>query len=219
VKRSSRVDDWLRATLAAAVVLCAVGLLLASLFGISYVCVTYMGIPISIGLPVAVKIVGLVILTYGLFMALWLFRERGPANVALSTRLTFSKMLGVVPISNGSERKEPLVVSGPQKYVRRPLYSGVAAMTLGWGLLNGSILDLVAAVLIILWFTIVQIPFEEKELRILFKDDYEDYAKETPMLVPFAKPRRRALVAPVLGQRQLHITHPTSNVVLNLEDS
>jgi len=88
-------------------------------------------------------------------------------------------------------RSETLVIEGPQKYVRHPLYLGALLMFLGWSLLTGSVLDLAATLFIFLWFLLIQIPFEEKEMRALFGERYIEYIRDTPMLAPFTKRKSR----------------------------
>ncbi|MDG6998709.1 MAG: isoprenylcysteine carboxylmethyltransferase family protein [Nitrososphaerota archaeon] len=76
---------------------------------------------------------------------------------------------------------------GPQKLVRHPLYLGALVELLGWGLLTNSTLNLIAMLVALIWYAAVQIPFEERELRALFVEQYVKYMRETPMLVPFTK--------------------------------
>ena len=179
----------MRVVFATAFVSSVLGLLVGSLFVVSFLFSTLLGFPPSLAVPPVMRAVGIVLLAGGLVMAGWLVRYRGFASMVLSTRTTFEKMFMGIPIAGRGGREEPLLVSGPQRYVRHPLYSGALAMVLGWGLFVGSTLDLVATVAILLWFILVQIPFEERELRSLFGDQYAEYSRETPMLVPFAKVR------------------------------
>ncbi len=104
-----------------------------------------------------------------------------------STYLTFRKLFTRAPIEEISGRVEPLIISGPQKYVRHPLYLGAILIFWGWGLLTGTASNLIAALIIMLWFRLVAIPFEEKEMRALFGGQYVRYMHETPMLIPFTK--------------------------------
>jgi protein-S-isoprenylcysteine O-methyltransferase Ste14 len=60
----------------------------------------------------------------------------------------------------------------------------------GWGLYSAASYILVAALLLVLWFRLVLIPFEEKELLALFGGQYVKYSEEVPMLVPFTKRKR-----------------------------
>lgn len=107
-----------------------------------------------------------------------------------STYATFTKMFARASVSDRLGRTEPLVLSGPQKYVRHPLYLSVILAVLGWGLATASSVVLLEALAFALWFALVQIPFEERELRVLYGDQYTRYAARTSMLIPL--PRRRS---------------------------
>jgi len=165
------------------------------LFAISYLLSTLLGFPFSIGLPAVVRIVGGTIVLAGLLVMGWVFMHRSPSKVIVSTFITFTKLFGRAPVADRAGRSEPLVVDGPQKYVRNPLYFGVIAMVLGWGLLTGNSFVLVATIVLLLWFGVFLIPFEERELRALFGEEWRRYAERTPMLIPFTK-RRRRVVSP-----------------------
>jgi protein-S-isoprenylcysteine O-methyltransferase Ste14 len=69
-------------------------------------------------------------------MMAWTFRFRGATNLLVSTYATLKKMVKRTPLGEKSVRSEPLVVEGPYKYVRHPLYFGVVVMVSGWGLLT-----------------------------------------------------------------------------------
>ena len=99
--------------------------------------------------------------------------------------LTFSKAMKRIPLEEWSGRTEPLVVKGPYQYVRHPLYSGVLLLLLGWWLLLDFSFILVSTLLLLLWFSFVVAPFEEKELRAMFGEDYERYARRVSRIIPF----------------------------------
>ena len=107
-----------------------------------------------------------------------------------STYVTFMKLFRRRPIQQPLGRSEPLVVAGLQRYTRNPLYFGVIVMTFGWALAGGYTFVLVAAFILLLWFRVVLIPFEEKELLALFGEQYRRYKDQVPMLIPFTKKRR-----------------------------
>ena len=109
----------------------------------------------------------------------------------VSTYYTFVKMFTLAPASKLEGRTEPLVVNGPQKYVRNPLYLAATSIFLGWALLTGGTSSFVGVGFVLLWFRFVQIPFEERELRAIFGDQYSRYSKEVPMLIPFPNRRPR----------------------------
>ncbi|MCL5067394.1 MAG: isoprenylcysteine carboxylmethyltransferase family protein [Thaumarchaeota archaeon] len=143
--------------------------------------------PPSLELQPVSRIGGWAILLAGAALALWLFRYRSPTSMIVSTYFTFGKMFTKSPISTLGGRTEPLVVDGPQRYVRHPLYLAATIAFLGWAIVTGSTSFFIGVIFILLWFAFVQIPFEEKELRAIFGTQYVQYSKRVPMLIPFTK--------------------------------
>ena len=164
-----------------------VALVILTLFAVSYLLSSLAGLPFSLNFPVALRLVGVVIVLAGLSVMGWVFSHRNPVNVMVSTYVTLTKLLRRTPISERAERTEPLVIDGPQKYMRNPLYFGVIIMMFGWSLVSARPFVLIATIILVLWFRLVLIPFEERELKALFSEQWEKYSDETPMLVPFTK--------------------------------
>jgi protein-S-isoprenylcysteine O-methyltransferase Ste14 len=162
-------------------------LLVVGFFGISYIISTVLGFSISLNLPIVMRVVGGVLVVTGLAIAGWTFKYRSPSDMIVSTYVTFTKLFRRNPIAERLGRTEPLVIEGLQRYVRNPLYFGVIMMTFGWALVGGYIFVLVATVILLLWFRVVLIPFEEKELLALFGEQHARYKEDVPMLVPFTK--------------------------------
>jgi len=169
-----------------------IAFIVVALFAISFVVSTLLGLPPSLGPPLAVQVLGGAMVATGLAIAGWVFRYRSPADMVVSTCITFMKLFRRAPITEFSGRTELLVVSGPQRYVRNPLYLGVIVMVFGWALVGGTTYVLLAAIVILLWFWLILIPFEERELRALFGDQYARYMESVPMLIPFTKRARRS---------------------------
>ncbi len=165
--------------------------LVVALFTVSYFVTSLLGLPPSLGLPPAARAFGAVVVLAGLAVAGWLVRYRGTRAIVVSTYVTFSKMFGRSPLSERGSRTEPLVVGGPQKYLRHPLYFGVIVMALGWAVLSSYTFVLLGTIIMLPWFRFVVVPFEEKELLALFGEEYAAYSRVTPMLVPFTKRRHR----------------------------
>jgi len=165
--------------------------LVFALFGVSYLLSSILGFPFSLGLPLTAKIAGGAIILTGLAVIAWTFANRSPANVIVSTYITFTKALRRIPAAEMAGRTERLVVSGPQKYTRNPLYFGVVVMVFGWALLTEYSFVFVATLAFLVWFAIILIPFEERELQALFGEEWRRYSEETPMLIPFTKRRKR----------------------------
>lgn len=161
-------------------------------FTVGGLIVSLLNLPRSPNLPLVLRIVGALVIGTGGALILWLMKYRKPQDMIVSTYYTFAKMISGSSIQEMSGRSEPLVVQGPQKIVRHPLYLGALLAFLGWGLLTNSTSNLIATLVALIWYAVVQIPFEEKELRALFGEQYVKYMCDTPMLVPFTKQRKRS---------------------------
>ncbi len=87
------------------------------------------------------------------------------------------------------ERKgQKLATNGPFAHVRNPLYIGNFLIGLGIVLMarNPILLGIfLAGFAILYWGTVRK---EEKDLRELFKQSYDDYVKEVPCLIPRLRP-------------------------------
>lgn len=157
----------------------------SGLFGAAYLLSALL--PPSFASPLTVRIVGGAALLGGAALAGWTFRYRSPRVMIVSTYSTLAKALTRTPLAEIGERKERLVMEGPHRYVRNPLYLAVLSVILGWGLVAASTLFLVATAVFTFWFGLVLIPFEEKELAALFGEEWKKYSEATPMLFPFTK--------------------------------
>ena len=77
-----------------------------------------------------------------------------------------------------------LVVGGPHRYVRNPMYVGIVSILAGEALLYeaGSILIYAAA--LALAFHLFVVVYEEPHLHGLFGDSYAAYLREVPRWIP-----------------------------------
>jgi len=89
-------------------------------------------------------------------------------------------------INGASIQQSKLVVKGPSKYVRHPLYSGTILVVVGYWLFAPTLTNLVSLVCIFLYL-FVGIKLEEKKLMAEFGEEYEDYRKNVPALLPHIK--------------------------------
>ncbi len=176
---------------AAAVAFPIIIAIVTALFAVSYLVSLLLGLPYSVTLPLPVTGLGAALVVLGLAFAAWTFSQRNPASVIVSTYVTFVKAIRRTPPAERAGRVEPLVVSGPQRYTRNPLYFGVIVTVLGWALWASVSYLFVASVVLSIWFGLVLIPFEERELRALFGEEWRKYSEEVPMLIPFTKTRKR----------------------------
>jgi len=83
-----------------------------------------------------------------------------------------------------------LVVSGLYRYVRNPMYVGVAAAIFGQGLLFGSLPLLTYGVFICVAFHLFVTAYEEPSLRARFGSEYLHFCAGVPRWVPLLRPWR-----------------------------
>lgn len=157
--------------------------LYAAAFGVAQV----VGLPGELGLPVGARLLGLLPLAYGIGMGAWVVRFRGPGPMLESTWATLLKLAGRRPLEVAAGRSEPLVVAGPYRIVRHPLYSGILGLTLGIAILTDHVWVYLGCVALGLWFTFVLAPFEERELQALFGLSYRDYMQRTRRFLPWKR--------------------------------
>jgi protein-S-isoprenylcysteine O-methyltransferase Ste14 len=81
------------------------------------------------------------------------------------------------------KKDHELVTSGPYRFVRHPIYTGIIAALLGTAFVDG-LPWLVAFVIFGIVF-VMRIPVEEKFMMQFFPDQYPEYRKRTKALVPF----------------------------------
>ncbi len=176
-----------------------IALLVIALFAVGDLITLVLGLPTGLGEPLWLQFIGVIVLVLGFAQAGWLFRYRRFRNVLISTFVTFKKMARGTPLEERLERSEPLVVGGPHRYVRHPLYFGVVVMVLGWAIASNRTFVLVSTVILFGWFRLVVAPFEEKELKAIFGSDYGQYSERVPSMIPFTKPRRKRRHKPDMG--------------------
>jgi protein-S-isoprenylcysteine O-methyltransferase Ste14 len=83
-----------------------------------------------------------------------------------------------------SQRAEPeLVTSGPYRFVRHPIYSGLLVAMLGTALVNNLLGLIVVAVLTAYFYYCGTV--EERNLAATFPTAYPAYRSKTKMLIPF----------------------------------
>ena len=115
----------------------------------------------------AVQGLGIVLFVAGLGLAIW-------------ARLYIGRNWGM-PMSVKADPE--LVTTGPYRYVRHPIYSGVILAMVGTALAVG--LDWLVVALLMGVYFIYSATVEEKNLMRLFPSTYPAYKRSTKMLVPF----------------------------------
>jgi protein-S-isoprenylcysteine O-methyltransferase Ste14 len=83
-----------------------------------------------------------------------------------------------------------LVITGLYRYVRNPMYVGVAAAIFGQALLFGSRELLLYGALVWLAFHLFVYLYEEPTLRRTFGEEYKKFCREVPRWIPRLKSAR-----------------------------
>lgn len=77
-----------------------------------------------------------------------------------------------------------LIVSGPYRRVRHPIYTGMFGMLLATGLALSHWIGFLPAIVVFALGTAIRIRSEEKLLREAFGDDFAAYARYVPAVFP-----------------------------------
>lgn len=83
------------------------------------------------------------------------------------------------------DKDQPVIQTGPYRYVRHPSYSGIILFFIGYGVLSQNWLCLAACVILPAIALSYRIKVEEKALVKELGTKYEDYKTKTKKLVPF----------------------------------
>lgn len=88
-------------------------------------------------------------------------------------------------------KKESLIIDGPYAFVRNPLYLGSFFIALGF-LLLARVYIFIPLILIIFGFVYHRLILEEeRELLMIFKEQYLEYCKHVPRFIPRLTPYRK----------------------------
>jgi protein-S-isoprenylcysteine O-methyltransferase Ste14 len=116
---------------------------------------------------VTLEAVGTVLFACGIALAIW-------------ARLNLGRNWGM-PMT---QRAEPeLVTSGPYRFVRHPIYTGLLTAMLGTALVDNLLGLIVVAVLLAYFYYSGTV--EERNLAATFPQAYPEYRSKTKMLIPF----------------------------------
>ncbi len=113
------------------------------------------------------EVVGTILFASGIALAVW-------------ARIYLGRNWGM-PMTKKDEPE--LVTSGPYRYVRHPIYSGILLAMLGTALAT-NIYWLIAFVVLGVYF-VYSATVEEKLLTTTFPSTYPSYRTRTKMLIPF----------------------------------
>src|SRR5205807_3119832 len=78
-----------------------------------------------------------------------------------------------------------LVTEGPYNIVRNPIYTGMFGMLLATGLAVSHWIGLAIAVVVFAIGTFIRVRSEEKLLREMFGQEFDEYAHDVPAVIPY----------------------------------
>lgn len=78
---------------------------------------------------------------------------------------------------NPNKKPQKLIVKGPYKFSRNPMYLGIVIVLLGYAILQGSIIFLIVPVIFFLLMDNIVIPFEEKLVKETGDNKSNEYFK------------------------------------------
>jgi protein-S-isoprenylcysteine O-methyltransferase Ste14 len=118
--------------------------------------------------PLVSVIVGIVVFSAGEALRVW-------AKVALGRYFTYTVM---------TSSDQPVITSGPYRFVRHPSYTGILLIVIGIGAAWGNWLGLGVLTLLTLVALVYRIYVEEKALVEELGDRYRTYAEHHKRLIP-----------------------------------
>jgi protein-S-isoprenylcysteine O-methyltransferase Ste14 len=110
----------------------------------------------------------------------WIIRVAGFVFVAVGIAIAFSAVgifrkakTTIVP----HETPSTLVISGPYRFTRNPMYVGLTLVYLGGAGTRNEIWPVIVLPLVLAYINFLVIPVEEKNLRGVFGDEYQNYGE------------------------------------------
>jgi protein-S-isoprenylcysteine O-methyltransferase Ste14 len=115
-----------------------------------------------------VEYIGIAILVFSLLFAIW-------ARIVLGRNWS-----GAIQKVEGQR----LVCSGPYKYIRNPIYTGIVCGFFGTFITLGSLASIMGFCIILITY-IIKINREQRFLILEFGEEYEKYIKKSWALIPY----------------------------------
>ena len=81
-------------------------------------------------------------------------------------------------------KNKELSTTGPYAFMRHPLYTGNIMILIGLCLINGFIWSFITAFIFLWFYYPTAIEYEDRKLKSLFPDTWEEWASMTPALIP-----------------------------------
>ncbi len=125
----------------------------------------------KIGIPVSLKIIGIILLTTGTLLHIWTGKLLGPWG-----------LVGLPEIS--AIIKSRFVREGPFSVVRHPTYLAHTLMFSGIFLMTEVLIVFILTLLDFILINLFIIPLEERELSIRFGEEYRLYIRKVPRFFP-----------------------------------
>jgi protein-S-isoprenylcysteine O-methyltransferase Ste14 len=103
----------------------------------------------------------------------WIFIVVGPVLIIWSDRLFKNMETTVKPY----EQPAQLLISGPFRISRHPMYLGMVLLLLGVAIVHGTLISFVFPVVFGILMELLFIPFEETNLERVFGKQYVEYKR------------------------------------------
>ena len=81
-------------------------------------------------------------------------------------------------------KNKELSTTGPYAFMRHPLYTGNIMILIGLCLINGFLWSFISAFIFFWFYYPTAIEYEDRKLKSLFPDTWEEWASITPALMP-----------------------------------
>lgn len=120
------------------------------------------------------------LIRYGLSVV---FIVPGVIIMIICIRKYFYELSGIQALENKPVDVPTLQQTGLHRYVRHPLYFGTLLFVWGLFLLMPSVSNLIA-VFVLTIYVLIGIHLEEQKLVLEYGEQYEQYSKKVPKLIP-----------------------------------
>jgi protein-S-isoprenylcysteine O-methyltransferase Ste14 len=128
-------------------------------------------VPVAVDLPMGLRVAGLAVAVASAVFAAWAMWSLG-------------KSYGIrMDLFEGHR----LVIEGPYRLMRHPMYLGIVSFHVGATIAMESLALLVITLVYVVPFTALRIRAEDGVLAAGFGDDFRAFAGRVPSLVPFAR--------------------------------